>query len=87
MIRHIELGNDVAARQAAVWRLIHNKEIGLGGYGPGKIYGTLRCASGKRVKAKNRVFFKNEAEAIAAGYRPCAHCMREKYLKWKLVRS
>ncbi|MGJ1205480.1 hypothetical protein [Sphingobacterium lactis] len=22
-------------------------------------------------------------EAIEAGYRPCGHCMREEYLKWK----
>ena len=77
MIRHIELG------QAAVRRLIHNKSIGLGGNMLAKIYGKLSCTSGKRMKAANRVFFQNEAEAIAAGYRPCAHCMREKYLKWK----
>ena len=84
-MRHIELGRDAAARQAAVRRLIHNKEIGLGGYSPGKIYGKLSCASGKRMKVENRVFFKNEAEAIAAGYRPCAHCMRREYLKWKIT--
>ena len=83
MIRHIELGKDVAVRQAAVRRLIHNKTIELGGNMPAKIYGTLSCTSGKRMKAGNRVFFQNEAEAIAAGYRPCGHCMREKYLKWK----
>ena len=82
-MRHIDLGNDEAARQAAVRRLIHNKEIGLGGYSHGKIYGKLSCTSGKRMKVENRVFFKNEAEAIAAGYRPCGHCMRKKYLKWK----
>ena len=83
MIRHIALGKDEAARQAAVRRLIHNKTIRLGGYSHGKIYGTLSCASGKRMKAQNRVFFQNEAEAIAAGYRPCGHCMRQKYLEWK----
>jgi hypothetical protein len=82
-MRHIELGVDVAARQTAVRRLIRNGTITLGGNGPAKIYGTLSCASGKRMKAANRVFFKSEAEAIAAGYRPCAHCMREKYLTWK----
>ena len=84
MIRHIDLGKDAAARQLAVRRLIHNKEIGLGGYSQGKIYGKLSCSSGKRMKTENRVFFKNEAEAIAAGYRPCAHCMRQKYLEWTL---
>jgi hypothetical protein len=30
-----------------------------------------------------RVFFANEATAIAAGYRPCAKCMKDKYLLWK----
>ena len=28
-------------------------------------------------------FFKDEATAIAAGYRPCGCCMREKYKRWK----
>jgi hypothetical protein len=82
-MRHIDLGKDVAARQMVVRRLIHNGTITLGGNIPAKIYGKLSCTSGKRMKAVNRIFFKNEAEAIAAGYRPCAHCMREKYLKWK----
>lgn len=77
MIRHLEL------EQVTVRRLIHNGTITLGGNMPAKIYGTLRCTSGKRMKAVNRVFFQNEAEAIAAGYRPCGHCMRKEYLKWK----
>jgi methylphosphotriester-DNA--protein-cysteine methyltransferase len=83
MIRHIDLGNDMAARQSAVRRLIHNKTIALGGNRPAKIYGTLSCASGKKMKVENRVFFQNEEEAKAAGYRPCGHCMRAKYLEWK----
>lgn len=82
-MKHPDLGKDMAARQAAVRRLIRNGTITLGGNRPAKIYGMLSCASGKRMKVANRVFFQNEAEAIAAGYRPCAHCMREKYLKWK----
>jgi methylphosphotriester-DNA--protein-cysteine methyltransferase len=48
-----------------------------------KIYGTLRCASGKRMKKENRVFFKNEKEAIKEGFRPCGHCMRKSFLDWK----
>lgn len=32
---------------------------------------------------KNRVFFRDEATAIAAGYRPCAVCMPNEYAKWK----
>jgi methylphosphotriester-DNA--protein-cysteine methyltransferase len=30
-----------------------------------------------------RVFFADEATATAAGYRPCAVCMRDEYRAWK----
>jgi hypothetical protein len=83
MIRHIDLGNDAISRQAATRRLIWRGVIQLGGYRPGKIYGTLACSSGKKMKVENRVFFHSEAEAIEAGYRPCAHCLPEKYREWK----
>ncbi|MGH8448818.1 hypothetical protein [Pseudomonas sp.] len=32
---------------------------------------------------KDRVFFLDEASAIAAGYRPCAICMPVEYRQWK----
>lgn len=48
-----------------------------------KIYGTLHCKSGKRMKKENRVFFQSEKEAMEAGYRPCGHCMNSAYKKWK----
>ena len=48
-----------------------------------KIYGRLNCRSGKRMKKKNRVFFQSEDEALALGFRPCGHCMKEEYKKWK----
>ncbi|WP_371410417.1 Ada metal-binding domain-containing protein [Bacillus toyonensis] len=32
---------------------------------------------------KYRVFFSDEKTAIAAGYRPCAVCLPEKYAQWK----
>jgi len=67
----------------AVARLIRNSAITLAGNKQLKIYGTLHCTSGKRMKVNNRVFFANEQEAIDAGYRPCGHCMREKYGVWK----
>jgi len=35
------------------------------------------------MKKENRVFFQSEKEAVAQGYRPCGHCMREEYKKWK----
>ncbi|MCM3691493.1 hypothetical protein M3189_09215 [Neobacillus niacini] len=31
----------------------------------------------------NRVFFVDEQTAIAAGFRPCASCLPEKYAIWK----
>ncbi len=60
----------------------------LGGHRKLKIYGRLDCPSALRYIAKGeyikyRVFFKDEATAIAAGYRPCGICMKEAYKKWK----
>jgi methylphosphotriester-DNA--protein-cysteine methyltransferase len=60
----------------------------LGGYRPRKIYGRLDCPSALRAIAKggyvkHRVFFADEAAAVAAGYRPCARCMPEQYRRWK----
>lgn len=63
--------------------LIHNGAIKLGGNKSLKIYGTLSCRSGKRMKKENRVFFGSEREAIDKGYRPCGHCMKCEYQKWK----
>ena len=57
-------------------RLAGNKKL--------KIYGTLHCKSGKRMKKENRVFFKDEKEAIDYGYRPCAICMSAMYSEWKI---
>ncbi|WP_409176737.1 metal-binding protein [Brevibacillus fortis] len=64
----------------------------LGGYRPRKIYGRLDCPSAIRAITRggyvpHRVFFADEATAIAAGYRPCAVCLREKYLLWKAMRA
>jgi hypothetical protein len=61
----------------------------LGGYrGKDKLYGRLDCKSalGFLVKghyAAKRVFFKDEAAAKAAGFRPCARCMPAEYKRWK----
>ncbi|MBL1419912.1 MAG: metal-binding protein [Alphaproteobacteria bacterium] len=60
--------------------LIQSQAITIGGNKNLKIYGTLKCKSGKRMKRKNRVFFKSEQDAIACGYRPCGNCMRQAYL-------
>ena len=48
-----------------------------------KIYGTLHCSSGKRMHKQNRVFFKNEEQALKQGFRPCGHCLPAKYAIWK----
>jgi methylated-DNA-[protein]-cysteine S-methyltransferase len=60
----------------------------LGGHRANRIYGTLDCLGAARWIAKGhyvrqRVFFLNEADAIAAGYRPCHTCLREDYYAWK----
>ncbi|QBD74528.1 metal-binding protein [Ktedonosporobacter rubrisoli] len=60
----------------------------LGGHRKHKIYGRLDCPGALRWIARgyyvrHRVFFKDEAAALAAGYRPCAVCMKEQYLQWK----
>jgi len=60
----------------------------LGGHRATKIYGRLDCPSALRAVArggyvKNRVFFADEATAIAAGYRPCGVCLPSRYEAWK----
>jgi methylphosphotriester-DNA--protein-cysteine methyltransferase len=58
----------------------------LGGNRRRKIYGRLDCRSAvgslPTGYAKHRVFFADEATAIAAGYRPCATCMQAEYRDW-----
>jgi methylphosphotriester-DNA--protein-cysteine methyltransferase len=60
----------------------------IGGHRKTRIYGRLDCPSALRAIANggyvtHRVFFADEAAAIAAGYRPCARCMPERYKEWK----
>lgn len=62
---------------------IKQLKIRFGGNRKLKIYGNLFCASGKRMKKENRVFFTSEKEALQNNYRPCGHCMKEQYQKWK----
>ena len=70
-----------------VFGLIKSKSIKFAGNKKLKIYGTLRCKSGKRMKKENRVFFLNEEEAIAIGFRPCGHCMAANYLNWRMSKK
>ncbi len=76
MIIHTEIaGKDLRKK-------IKQKEICLGGNRQLKIYGTLQCKSGKRLKEANRIFFTSANEAIQNGFRPCGHCMKTAYQKW-----
>ncbi|MFE1960811.1 Ada metal-binding domain-containing protein [Streptomyces sp. NPDC059479] len=64
----------------------------LGGHRRGRLYGRLDCPSAARVLARGgyvreRVFFADEATAVAAGYRPCAVCLPEAYGRWKAGRG
>jgi methylphosphotriester-DNA--protein-cysteine methyltransferase len=64
-------------------KLARKNAICLGGNKKLKIYGMLSCKSGKKMKKQNRVFFISEEEALTNGYRPCGHCMPEKYKQCK----
>lgn len=60
----------------------------LGGHRRSKGYGRLDCPTAlawiaKGHYTKHRVFFADEATAIAAGYRPCARCLPEQYARWR----
>jgi methylphosphotriester-DNA--protein-cysteine methyltransferase len=85
MIRHADLGATSFSRSRALGLLIDAVKVTYAGNRKLKIYGTLSCSSGKRMKVDNRVFFTDEQEAISCGYRPCGHCMRKAYQKWKAL--
>jgi methylated-DNA-[protein]-cysteine S-methyltransferase len=64
----------------------------LGGHRADRIYGRLDCPGAARAIARGgyvsqRVFFADEATAVAAGYRPCHTCLREAYNNWKERRA
>jgi hypothetical protein len=63
-----------------------------GGHRGTRIYGRLDCPSALRAIAhgrytRHRVFFADEATAIAAGYRPCGICCTVRYRAWKAERT
>ncbi|HTE31235.1 MAG TPA: Ada metal-binding domain-containing protein [Chryseolinea sp.] len=76
--------NHNALPTAIVRRDIRARRIVLAGNKTAKIYGTLHCRSGKKMKIENRVFFSSVEEAVVAGFRPCGNCMRAMYNIWKL---
>lgn len=77
MIRHQDFSD------VKILRLIRQEVIMLGGNRKLKVYGTLTCKSGKRMKKENRVFFVSEPDAMEQGFRPCGNCMKYRYKKWK----
>ena len=60
----------------------------LGGNTSGR-YGLLDCPAALRALRRGgpyrcrRVFFADEATAVAAGYRPCGTCMPEQHRAWQ----
>lgn len=83
MIEHQLLGKNAFTRSRQLYILIGKGLITIAGNRKLKIYGSLQCSSGKRMRTENRVFFVSEKAAREAGFRPCGHCMREAYLVWK----
>jgi methylphosphotriester-DNA--protein-cysteine methyltransferase len=83
MYLHLKLADTFETRKKKLGSLIRSGAISLGGYKKTKIYGLLSCPAGKRMKIENRVFFKDEKEAIENGYRPCGTCLPKKYKLWK----
>ena len=77
MIYHSDIEHD----KLIEW--IKDGRIRFGGHRGYRIYGTLECKGGKRMKRENRVFFTTEDEAIRLGFRPCGNCMRKAYREWK----
>jgi len=77
MIIHNSIDNKILLRK------IRSSEIVLGGNKKLKIYGQLNCSSGIRMKKENGVFFSSEEEGLSNGFRPCGHCMIDKYRNLK----
>jgi methylphosphotriester-DNA--protein-cysteine methyltransferase len=73
MYKHSEISS------ATIKRHYKNGYICFAGNIKLRIYGTMKCKSGKRMKTENRVFFSSEKEAVENGFRPCGHCLKLQY--------
>lgn len=77
MIRHADLVD------AELHQALKQGSLTFAGHRSARIFGRLDCASGKRMKREERVFFADAAEALALGFRPCGRCMKDAYAQWK----
>lgn len=82
MIRHVYFIENFSGNRL-LYGMIYSNIIYFAGNSNLKIYGKLDCSSGKKMYRKNRIFFGSSAEAVKNGFRPCARCMKNEYLKWK----
>ncbi|MCC7076907.1 MAG: metal-binding protein [Acidimicrobiia bacterium] len=53
-----------------------------------RVYGRMDCTAARWALDRGgyvarRVFFEDEATAIACGFRPCARCLPDRYAEWK----
>ena len=87
MVKQLQLANSAFAIKRQLVLLIKAGKITLAGNARLKIYGTLKCGAGKRMKGMNRVFFTTAAEAVSKGYRPCGHCLKPQYQQWKAAQT
>jgi hypothetical protein len=76
MLRHLDI-SDLDLRNK-----IKNRKIKLTGNSKLKIYGTLCCKSGMRIKRENRVFFIDINDAKDNKNRPCGNRMKKEYKTW-----
>ena len=61
----------------------------LGGHRRTRVYGRLDCPVAlsllrRGFEPRHRVFFADEETAIAAGFRPCGACLRDRYRSWRV---
>ena len=65
-----------------------------GGNRKQRVYGTMGCGVARdqlrrfpETMVRHRVFFADEATAIAAGFRPCGSCLPERYRAWRAAQA
>lgn len=77
LYNHAELTDD------QVRAMLKCGDIKFAGHKGYKVWGLLTCATGKKMKRENRVFFTSQEAAEKNGYRPCGSCQRAAFNRWK----